>query len=226
MNQLRHFDLELAELKRSLATMGNLVEQSLAVAVQAIDRPDIGAREQCRTFEDQIDALETAIEERCQQIIALQNPLAGELRLVLSAMRVTTELEQMGDHAESLAKRAAAIARSDATLEIPTALEALGALTLTMARHTLEAFIAGNLGLAKGVMIDEDEADDLTKQCYEWIQEAMQRQPQHIRDYTNLIRAAGLLEHIADVAVSIAEETVYLYRGMNVRHHHEALPPQ
>lgn len=111
MNQIRHFDLDLAELKRSLVNMGNLVERSLGIAVEAIQRPSIEAREQCRVIEEQLDTLETAIEDRCHQIIALQQPMAGELRLVISSMRITSDLEQVGDLAESVAKRASYIAR-------------------------------------------------------------------------------------------------------------------
>ena len=219
---MRHFDLELAELKRSIITMGNLVERSLAVAVEAINRPNVTAREQCRTFEEQLDQMENAIEDTCHKLIALQRPAVGELRLVIAAMRITTELEQMGDRAESIAKRAASIAKGT-LVENPPELPVLGELVQGMARHTLESFVSGNLVLAKGVLVDEDESDHLTKQCYRWIQEAMARTPGQIKEYTHVLRAVGHLEHLADIAVVIAEETVYLHRGLNIRHHHEAI---
>lgn len=219
---IRHFDLELADLKRSLVTMGNLVERALAIAVTAINKPDTAAREQCRSIEDQLDQLDTAIEDRCHQIIALQKPAVGELRLVIAAMRITSELEQMGDRAESVAKRAASIAKGT-LVENPPQLATLGDLVQNMVRHTLESFITGNLSQAKGVMVDEDESDHLTKECYHWIQEAMGRRPDLIREYSHLLRAVAHLEHIADVAVTIAEESVYIYRGTNIRHQHDVL---
>ena len=222
MNQIRHFDLDLAELKRSLVSMGNMVERSLSIAVEAIIRPTVEAREQCRVLEEQLDTLETAIEDRCHQIIALQQPMAGELRLVIAAMRITSDLEQVGDLAESVAKRASFIARNKGA-EIPPQIETLGRLALGMQRHSMEAFISGNLNLARGVITDEDHSDALTKQCYEGLQNLMRSDPDRIREYTHLLRAASQLEHIADVAVSIAEETVYIYRGTNIRHHHEEL---
>lgn len=220
---IRHFDIELTELKRSIATMGNLVERSVTIAIEAINHPNVEAREQCRSLEDQLDQMETSIEDNCHRIIALQRPAVGELRLVIAAMRITAELEQMGDRAESVAKRAASIAKGT-LVENPPELTTLCALVQSMARHTLESFIAGNLALAKGVMVDEDESDHLTKQCYIWIQGAMARQSSVIKEYTHLLRAVAHLEHIADLAVVIAEETVYLYRGVNIRHHHEDLP--
>ena len=222
MNQIRHFDLELAELKRSLVSMGNMVERSLSIAVEAIIRPTVEAREQCRVLEEQLDTLETAIEDRCHQIIALQQPMAGELRLVIAAMRITADLEQVGDLAESVAKRASFIARNKGA-SIPAQIETLGRLTLGMQRHAMEAFITGNLNLARGVITDEEHSDTLTKQCYEQLQNLMRNDPDRIREYTHLLRAASQLEHIADVAVSIAEETVYIYKGTNIRHHHEEL---
>jgi phosphate transport system protein len=223
MNQIRHFDLDLAELKRSLVNMGNLVERSLGIAVDAILRPTVEAREQCRVIEEQLDTLETAIEDRCHQIIALQQPMAGELRLVISSMRITSDLEQVGDLAESVAKRASYIARHQ-LVDNPTAISPLGAVVLSMVRHAMEAFVTGNLALARGVITDENQADALTKQCYEGIQTRMQERNDQIREYTHLLRAASLLEHIADIAVSIGEETVYIYRGTNIRHHHDILP--
>jgi phosphate transport system protein len=222
MNQIRHFDLELADLKRSLVSMGNMVERSLSIAVEAIIRPTVEAREQCRVLEEQLDTLETAIEDRCHQIIALQQPMAGELRLVIAAMRITADLEQVGDLAESVAKRASFIARNKGAT-IPAQIETLGRLTLGMQRHAMEAFITGNLNLARGVITDEDHSDTLTKQCYEQLQGLMRDDSDRIREYTHLLRAASQLEHIADVAVSIAEETVYIYKGLNIRHHHEDL---
>jgi phosphate transport system protein len=223
MNLIRHFDLELADLKRSLVSMGNMVERTLSIAVNAIITPTIEAREQCRVLEDQLDTLENAIEDRCHHIIALQQPMAGELRLVIAAMRITSDLEQIGDLAESLAKRAAFIARNKGATSLPQ-IETLGRLVLAMNRHAMEAFITGNLSLASGVITDEDQSDDLTKQCYEGIQDLMRSDPDRIREYTHLLRAASLLEHIGDIAVSIADETVYLHKGTINRHHHHEQP--
>ena len=223
MNIIRHFDLELADLKRSLVRMGNMVERTLSIAVDAIISPTVEAREQCRVLEDQLDTLENAIEDRCHHIIALQQPMAGELRLVIAAMRITSDLEQIGDLAESLAKRAAFIARNKGATN-PPQIETLGRLVLGMNRHAMEAFITGNLSLASGVITDEDQSDDLTKECYEGIQNLMRSDPDRIREYTHLLRAASLLEHIGDIAVSIADETVYLHKGTIVRHHHHEQP--
>lgn len=219
---IRHFDLELAELRRSLVTMGNLVERSTEIATNAILVPEVDSRDKARVIEDQLDTLESAIEDRCHQLIALQSPLAGDLRLVIAAMRITTDLEQVGDNAESVAKRASWIARHE-RIENPPQLAELCKLVRAMIRQSLESFLSGSPEVAKAVIIDEDQADDLTKECYEAIQAAMAARPTRIREYTHLLRAVAHLENMADIAVSIAEEGVYIHQGRLIRHSHDAL---
>jgi phosphate transport system protein len=220
MNLTRHFDLELADLKRSLVSMSNLVERSLTIAINAIISPTVEAREQCRILEEQLDSFENAIEDRCHQIIALQQPMAGELRLVIAAMRITSDLEQIGDLAESVAKRAAYIARNGGATN-PPEIETLARLVLSMQHNAMDAFVTGDLSLGENVISDEHKSDLLTKRCYEGIQALMKSEPDRIREYTHLLRAAALLEHIGDVAVSIADETVYIQKGTINRHLHQ-----
>ncbi len=220
MSTIRHFDLELAELKRSLVGMGNLVEEAVAIGVKAICSPVAGARNKAKELEERIDQLDSQIEERCHTLIALQSPMASDLRLLISATRITAELEQVADLAESVAKRADFIARHN-PLKNPAELQILGELARTMLRQALEAFVTGRFDEARGILTEEDEADRLTKVCYEAIQNSMQATPTVIAEYTHLLRAVGHLEHIADISVSIAEQAVYIHRGHLVLHPRE-----
>lgn len=219
MTQIRHFDLELAELKRSLVSMGNIVEEALGLAVSAIQQPTLEARDRVGGIEERIDHLETQIEERCHQIISLQSPMAKDLRFLISATRITSDLEQVGDLAESIAKRAHYIARHQ-LVRNPEGLAPLGQLARGMVHQAIESFVGGDIEAGKRILLEEDDADRLTKTCYKEIQAAMQAQPDLIKEYTHLLRAVGHLEHTADIAVSIAEEAVYIHRGQLVRHHH------
>lgn len=219
MNQIRHFELELAELKRSLVTMGNLVEQALEIAVRAIVRPNAEAREQARAIEQQLDQMDNQIEERCHQILALQHPVARDLRLLISSMRITSDLEQVGDLAESIAKRARWIANHHAVTN-PPQLEVLGRHVIAMINQAMDAFVTGNLLLARNVLRDEREADRMTKQCFLAIQEGIAAQPTLVGEYTHMLRAVGHLEHVGDIAVSIADEAVYIHSGATIRHQH------
>jgi phosphate transport system protein len=190
--------------------MGDLVEQSLSAAVAAILAPRIDAREQARAMEDRLDTLDTEIEERAHRLLVLQNPMVSDLRLIIATMHICANLEQIGDLSESICKRATYIAKHEVVANPPD-LEALG----TVVRNLVHGC------LAKTVMQQEEESDRLTKRCYEAIQVAMANTPATIREYTHLLRAVSHLEHIGDIAVAIAEETVYAHKGRLIRHHHE-----
>lgn len=222
MNNFRHFELEIAELKRSLVGMGNLVEQSLSASVDAILCPRVDAREQARLLEERLDAMDTAIEERAHRIMALQQPMISDLRLLISALHICSDLEQVGDLCESIAKRATWIAKHS-QVENPSDLPELGRLVKEMIHGCLDSFVSSNTEMAKTVITQEDRSDDLTKMCYEAIQTSMAKTPDKIREYTHLLRAVAHLEHIGDIAVAIAEESVYVHKGQMIRHHHEDL---
>ena len=220
MSQIRQFDLELAELKRSLVGMGNLVEQALDLAIAAIQHPVSGVRARAKEIENRVDLLDTQIEERCHELIVLQSPMAKDLRLLISATRITSELEQVADLAEGIAKRAEFIAGHQAVVN-PPQLGPLGDLAKRMVSQAMDAFVTGRFEQAGGILLEEDAADRMTKECYASIQVSMQATPEKITEYTHLLRAVGHLEHIADIAVSIAEEAVYIYRGHLVLHPRE-----
>lgn len=223
MNTPRHFDLELAELKRSIASMGDLVVQSLTHAVEVICDPRVAAREEARDLEERIDAMHVLIEDRCHQVIALHSPIAGDLRLLISALRIASDLEQVGDFAESISKRATFIARHQ-RVHNPADLVPLGELVCAMWRKALESFLAQDIAKAREVLTDEPRSDELTKRCYKAIQAGMSEYPTQIQEYTHLLRAVGQLEHAGDIAVAVAEEAVYVQQGRMIRHQHDQLP--
>jgi phosphate transport system protein len=217
MNHIRHFDLELADLKQLLGSMGTLVEEALSIGVDAILKPTAGVRAIAGELEERIDQLDTQIEERCHTLITLQSPMASDLRFLISTTRIASDLEQAADLAESVAKRADYIARHH-LVQNPAHLAPLCELTRAMLHQALDALISGRFEEAKGILIEEDQADRLTKQCYRAIQHAMQQEPALIAEYTHLLRAASYLEQIADVAVAIAEQAVYIHKGQLVLH--------
>lgn len=222
MGQLRQFEIEIADLKRSIAGMADLVQRSLELAIDAILEPTVDARERARAFEDQLDKYDSDIESRCQEILALQSPMAGDLRMLVSSMRVTMDLESIGDLSESIAKRASAIAARGRVVN-PGALEPLARLSIDMVRRSTRVFIAGDADGAKNLVADEKESDRLTKEGYRELQDRMREDGHHIDEYLYLHRALSHFEHICDLALSIAEEAVYAHRGKLVRHHRTEL---
>jgi phosphate transport system protein len=222
MTQLRHFEIELADLKRSIVAMGDMVDRSLALAIEGLQRPTADLRERARTLEDGVDAMETVIEDRCHTIIALQNPMVRDLRFIISAMSIASDLEQIGDHAESVSKRAYYIACHDPVTN-PPELDELGRIAQRMVRQSMDAFVTGSAETTRKVLDDENRTDELTKLCYAFIQERMAAEPPQIKEYTHLLRAVSALEQVGDLAQAIAEETVYMHQAQMIRHSHDSL---
>jgi phosphate transport system protein len=222
MNTPRHFDLEISELKRSIVAMGDLALQSVALAVESINAPRVAVREEAKVIEQTLDEMHSQIEERGHQIIALHSPVAGDLRFLISSLRIISDLEQIGDLGESVCKRAAYIARHQ-SVPNPPDLAQLGALARNMVQQSIEAFVTHDLTRARAVFDEEPITDRLTKQCYKSIQQGMAETPGRIQEYTHLLRGVGHLEHIGDIAVSVAEEAVYVHDGRLLRHHREDL---
>jgi phosphate transport system protein len=222
MTQFRQFELEIGELKRSLAAMGDLVDRAVGLAAAGILAPTADLRERSRALEDQTDAMESAIEDRCHTIIALQTPMVRDLRFVIAAMSITSDLERIGDQAHAVAKRAHYIACHQA-VDLPPELTELGRLAQATLRQAMEVFVSGNLEATRAVIRDEAASDRMTKACYAFIQERMAAQPERIREYTHLLRAVAALEEIADTTVAIAEEALYIHKAVMIRHHHEEL---
>lgn len=222
MSQLRQFELELADLKRSIVAMGDMVDRALGLAVEGIQKPTADLRERARTMEGGIDAMETVIEERCHAIIALQSPMVRDLRFVISAMSIASDLEQIGDLGESISKRAHYIACHE-RIDNPPELVVLGELVRKMTRMSMDAFITGGAEVTRTVIDDEPESDRLTKACYAWLQVRMAQDGARIKEYTHLLRAVASLEQIGDLAMAIAEETVFMHQAQLIRHHHEVI---
>ena len=222
MTQLRHFELELADLKRSIVAMGDMVDRAVGLAIEGIQRPSADLRERARTLEDGVDAMETVIEDRCHTIIALQNPMVRDLRFIISAMSIASDLEQIGDHAESISKRAHYIA-CHSPVANPAELGELGRLAQTMLRQSMDAFVTGNAEVTRKVIDEEPQTDQLTKACYAFIQDRMAEEAPRIKEYTHLLRAVSALEQVGDLAMAIAEETVFMHQAQMIRHHHETL---
>jgi phosphate transport system protein len=226
MNQPRSFDVALQELQRAIVVMGEVVEQILALAVKGIQHPMVQYRHEAGIIEERIDEMEIEIEERCNQLIVLQSPMGRDLRFLISTTRVASELERIADLAESVVKRSDFISRHH-LVRNPPELQTLGELAQLMVHQSLESLVSGKVEMARTIHDEEIQADALTKECYAFIQAAMEGSRSDIVAYTHLLRAVGHLEHIADISGTIAGEAVYIYRGLFIRHqpHHNLGEP-
>ena len=217
MSQLRSFDAALVELQRAIVVMGGVVEQILSLAVTSIQQPTAQRRQEAAVIEERVDDMEIEIEERCNQLLVLQSPMGKDLRFLISTTRVASELERIADLAESVVKRSDFIARHQLVAN-PPQLQTLGELAQLMVHQALESLLSGKVEMARTIHEEEVRADALTKECYAFIQAAMEGSRSDIVAYTHLLRAVGHLEHIADISGTIAGEAVYIYRGLFIRH--------
>lgn len=221
---MRHFAEELEELKQALLEMGALVESSIHTAVQAlVERDDRLAR---RVIEDEalINKMELDLDARVTRLLALNQPVAGDLRLLVMCLKITTDLERMGDLAVSIADRSISLNELGASklgqplIDTPR----MAALVEDMIHRTLDAFVKRDADLASAVLPADDDVDRIRDGVYRELMDVMRRDPSMVDAAVHLMFISRNLERVADHATNIAEDVIYLVRGVDVRHHHAA----
>lgn len=214
---MRHFDQDLVKIKETLLTMGSHAESAVSNAFKAlVDRDETLAR---RVIDDDsiLDQYEVTMDEMAVNFLALQGPVAMDLRLVTVAMKVSHDLERVGDEATKMARRGIELGR-EPQLTAPIDLAGLVAIALEMLKQSLDAFVHGNVELARTVIGRDKEANDINKINHSEMVKLMIAQPDTITRCLNLMVISKSLERIADHATNIAEEVVYLYEGHDIRH--------
>jgi phosphate transport system protein len=215
---VRHFAVELEELNQVLLEMGARVESSIHCSVQAlVDRDERMAR---RVIDDEkaINRMELDIDARATRLLALNQPVASDLRLLIMALKINTDLERMGDLAVNIAERALDLIRLPMVkplIDTPR----MAALVEDMLHWSLDAFVKRDAELAAKVLPTDDEVDDLRDRIYKELTELMQRSPEVVNGAIHLMFVARNLERIADHATNIAEDVIFLVNGVDVRHH-------
>jgi phosphate transport system protein len=215
---VRHFAVELEELNQALLGMGALVESSIHCSVQAlVNRDERMAR---RVIEDEvrINQMELDIDARVTRLLALNQPVAGDLRLLIIALKINTDLERMGDLAVNIAERAISLAKVPLVkplIDTPR----MASLVEDMLHSSLDAFVKRDADLAEKVLPADDEVDSIRDNIYSELLEVMQHNPSIVPSAIHLMFVARNLERIADHTTNIAEDVIFLVRGIDIRHH-------
>lgn len=217
------FDNELAQLREKLLTMGSQAEASVTRAVKALIERDDALARRVEADDEVLDSLEIEIDDLSVTLLA-QAPLATDLRLITVAMKVSQNLERVGDEATKIARRAVELNR-EAPLKPYVDVPRMGAIATEMLRAALEAFVNGNQALANATIARDPEVNALNKRVHRELTAFMVEDPQTITRCLNIMVAAKSLERIADHATNIAEEIIYLAEGRDVRHQHKTTPP-
>jgi len=212
-----HLIRELDGLRCLLLSLGARVEAAIAKAVMAMVRRDARLAEEVAAADEEVDRMEVEVEEECLKLLALYQPVAGDLRFIVATLKINNDLERMGDLAANIAKGAARLAARD-PVEVPANLGAMAAKTRSMVKRSLDALVYADPALAQQVCADDDEVDAFRRNLRERMQADIAEVPERTEAIMTLFMAVGHLERIADMATNIAEDVIYTVEGKIIRH--------
>ncbi len=218
---MRHFVEELEHLKTKLLEMSSLVESAIQRSISAVTQKDRSAAEQVFRNEARINEIEIEIDEFAINLLALQQPMAADLRLIVAALKINTDLERMGDLSVNIAQRALSLMEEPVIkpmIDIPH----IAGLVQSMVRKALDAFVTRDADLARSVLASDDAVDSLRTACYHELVSFMEKDPQNIKPALDLLAITRNLERLADHSTNVAEDVLFLVKGIDVRHHAEA----
>ena len=214
---MRQFFESLEQLQQRLLEMAGLVESSIHSSIRAlVERDEEPTREVLRG-EARINQLEMEIDGTITRLLALQHPVASDLRLIRAVGKINTDLERMGDLAVNIVERALTLLKVPEVkplVDIPQ----MASIVEFMVRRSLDSFVKRDPNLARGVLASDDAVDDLRDAVYKDLIEHMQNDPPSVPAAVSLMFVARDLERIADHATNIAEDAVFLTEGLDVRH--------
>ena len=217
----RHFDEELDELKTKLLRMAGLAEDQIDKALTALVTRDSTLARLVIDRDHAVNTLDVEIDEECIRLLALHQPAARDLRLVTTAMKISTELERISDLAENISERTIEL-NEEPQLKPYIDIPVMGKMARMMVKESIDAFVKDDAALARKVLTDDDFVDDLMEQLFRELLSYMLEDTRTITRSIRLSFIAKYLERMADHATNIAELVVYLVEGKIIRH---TIPP-
>jgi phosphate transport system protein len=217
-------ETRIQELKQMLISEAGLVEKMVSLSVDGLYKNIPSLLENVLALENQVNQTELEIDDKCITTIALYQPEARDLRLILMIYRINNDLERLADQAVNISESTAHLMDNPVVYELPE-LEQMKSNTLTMLKNSLDALVKEDVALSHQVCSEDNTVDNLNRQIYHHLVELIQANPILTSQYLHLLRIAKNLERIADLSTNIAENTIYLAIGKVVRHRSEDIPP-
>jgi phosphate transport system protein len=217
IEQREHFQKELTKLNDLILRMGAMVEKAIFNSVEALRKSNAGLAQQVVGLDDKVDKLELEIDDLCLELLATQQPMAGDLRFITTGLRVGSDLERIGDLAVDVAQRAIELSAQPLLkplVDIPKMAE----LAEKMVHKALDAFVKRDAAMARELWIDEEKADNYRDLVYAELVEIMNQDAKTTPRALPLIIISRHLERIADHATNIAEDVVYMAEGTVIKH--------
>ncbi len=211
------FDDELRNLKAKTLKLSSMVEASIRRSVRSLVHRDSSLAKEVIKDDHRVNALEVEIDEECIRLIALRQPKAGDLRFITTVMKITTDLERIGDLAEDISERAIEL-NEEPPLKPYIDIPRMAEVAEGMLRDSLESLIKRDTKLAMDVIERDDEVDDLNLQVFNELLLFMIEEPKNISRATRITYVSKYIERIADHATNIAEMVIYMVEGKIIRH--------
>jgi phosphate transport system protein len=210
---IKAFDADLQDLTRVVAEMGGLAERQIANSVEALDKRDLDLAQRVITDDAKIDTLQREIEEKAILTIARRQPMAVDLREIVGALRISNDLERIGDLAKNIAKRVAALDSDFQPQQVMRGVEHMAELVLTQIKDVLDSFARRDSAEALAVWRNDEEIDAVNNSLFRELLTYMMEDPRNISFCTHLLFCAKNIERMGDHATNIAETVYYIVEG-------------
>ena len=220
----RHFHDELADLKAKLLTLSGEAEAALSASVQALLERDAAKAAKVIAGDGTLNDLENEVEDAVVQLLATQQPMARDLRLLMAALKIANDLERVGDHAVNIAQSVERLSASRPITPEPELVE-MARQAGTMLADAMEAFVRGDAAAGRAICRRDDQVDALHRSMFRILLTHMAEDPHTIGVAIELLLVSRNLERVADLATNIAEDVVFLVEGKNIKHHVEDRAP-
>jgi phosphate transport system protein len=205
-----------------LVEMGLLVETAIEISIRSVIERDQSAAQEVLAAEARINAIELEIDALAIELLALHQPMASNLRFIIAALKINSDLERMGDLAANIAHSAKALGETPAMEQIVD-IPLIAGLAQSMVRKSLDAFVAADVDLALSVLASDDAVDSLRTACYHQLVTFMRKDPRNVSAGLNLLAVTRTIERLADHSTNIAEDVLFFVKGVDVRHQFAAL---
>ena len=213
----RHIERQIDQLKQKILFVGTLVEEAISKAITALINRDIALAQRVMTSDAEIDRMEVEVEEECLKILALYQPVAADLRFVVSALKINNDLERMGDLAKNIAKRVGQLARGQ-QIDLPPEIRTMAMQAQEMFKESLDAVVNGDTALARHVREQDDAVDEGRQRIRERVLRGITETPEIAESLMRINSVSKHIERLADMATNIAEDVIYMVEGEIVRH--------
>ncbi|HRY29005.1 MAG TPA: phosphate signaling complex protein PhoU [Elusimicrobiota bacterium] len=221
----RHFEENLNALKEKIIRMGSLAEEMIQKSVRALMERNPSITQDVFDMEREVNLLHVEVDDRCVKLLALTQPMAVDLRLIAAAMKINTDLERIADQAVNVCQTCYYHLLKETPVPQANIIPRMAEISQSMLKNSLDAFSKKDIELAKKVLLQDEEEDRLKAETLSELIELIKREPDHSKQFVDLILIAKNMERISDHATNIAEDVIFMVLGVDIRHHIEEKRP-